>query len=125
MISLVFLLLYQSEAEQFVTDLMTEEENVTSVADYPPDERRSLDTFATDRFARDEDVLEKSYLDDEISLRSEESGTEKGSRQNSLSTTITTPTKAGRASSSHLTSVDNTPEEETKEVTTRRSSRRR
>lgn len=114
---------------------MTEEENVTSIADHP-EERRSLDTFATDRFAREEEEygIEKSYLDDEVSLRSEESGNGKAKqrgRQSSLSTVMTTPTKVARVSSSRVTSLDDldatSPEEETKdqEVMARRSSRRR
>jgi hypothetical protein len=115
------------EAQQFVTDLMTEEENVTSVADYAVDERRSLDTFATDRFAREEDgATEKSYLDDdEVSLRSSEgsvSAREKRDRQQGSS--METPTKASRSDRDETASsvgVSSDGDEETKEVTARRT----
>jgi hypothetical protein len=118
---------------------MTEEENVTSVADYPAvsSQRRSVDTFATDRFAKDED--ERSFLDDEISLRSDDSNMrDKRYRQSSIET-ASTPTKHQMRSSAGLGGRVSTPSsvgessvdgeedgEETKEVNrSKRASLRR
>jgi hypothetical protein len=118
---------------------MTEEENVTSVADYPADanERRSFDTFATDRFARDDDGdAEKSLLDDEDgSVQSSEGSVsvrEKRGRQHS-STSFNTPTKSSRPGVEHddtmstssvgMSSEGEGGDEETKEVINRRRTR--
>jgi hypothetical protein len=113
---------------------MTEEENVISVADYTLDERRSLDTFATDRFAKDDDGMERSYLDDDISLRSDDSAMREKRYRQSSHETADTPTKQMR--STGLGGVTTPPplsessvgdsDEETKEVNrSRRSSLRR